>query len=383
MSCTNCYNGCSEIVSDQCVKYTGIDVPALGISNGDTLATVEQAIVDFLVPTLNGTGITPAISPSVICDLVKSFLPTCTTCTGFTLNQILTAIIQSVCSLQTQINAVNTTLATLNADYTIGTCLTGVTSSSDTHAVLQAVINTLCAVDDAVSNIVTDILPQYVLITDINDYIQNYINNAPGANLMCNKMVPYTPIPFYPTSAYLAGKFDSSGAGIGNWANIYLCNGNNPGVPDLRGWVPVGATTMGVNDFPNETRPGYNGNPTYTLGGTNGTNTVALTSANQLPPHNHSAVSVTQETPHRHKFSDDRNGPTDPLRANNDITPVVTTPAEAAISGEGSGNGKIYNTSASSTGLTVTTTVGVTGSGLPHNNYQPGKGLYYIIYIPA
>ena len=128
MSCTNCYNGCSEIVSDQCVKYTGNDVPELGITNGDTLATVEQAIVNFLVPAINGTGITPIINPAVICDAIKQFLPTCTTCTGFSLNQILTAIIQSVCSIQNQVNTINNTLDVLNSDYTLpADCLTGVT----------------------------------------------------------------------------------------------------------------------------------------------------------------------------------------------------------------------------------------------------------------
>ena len=37
MSCSNCFNGCTEIISDQCVRYTGFNIPALGISNGDTL----------------------------------------------------------------------------------------------------------------------------------------------------------------------------------------------------------------------------------------------------------------------------------------------------------------------------------------------------------
>ena len=42
MSCSNCFNGCAEITSDKCVKYTGADIPALGISYGDTLLHVEE-----------------------------------------------------------------------------------------------------------------------------------------------------------------------------------------------------------------------------------------------------------------------------------------------------------------------------------------------------
>jgi len=49
MSCKDCFNGCAETVSDQCVKYTGIDIPALGIENGDSLASVESALVTYLL----------------------------------------------------------------------------------------------------------------------------------------------------------------------------------------------------------------------------------------------------------------------------------------------------------------------------------------------
>jgi len=49
MSCTNCFNGCAETTSDQCVKYTGIDIPELGIVKGDPLAAVLQSINDAII----------------------------------------------------------------------------------------------------------------------------------------------------------------------------------------------------------------------------------------------------------------------------------------------------------------------------------------------
>ena len=51
-NCTDCYNGCTEIVSDRCVKYTGIDVPVLGIQTGDTLSHVEESIMISAWPEL-------------------------------------------------------------------------------------------------------------------------------------------------------------------------------------------------------------------------------------------------------------------------------------------------------------------------------------------
>lgn len=47
MSCQNCYNGCTDIISDKCTKYTGNNVPELGIENGDSLFSVQQSIFSF------------------------------------------------------------------------------------------------------------------------------------------------------------------------------------------------------------------------------------------------------------------------------------------------------------------------------------------------
>ena len=69
-NCSNCYNGCTEITSDKCVKYTGVDVPILGIKTGDSLSFVEQALITFLGSTLDGTGIQPVVPPSDICPEV-------------------------------------------------------------------------------------------------------------------------------------------------------------------------------------------------------------------------------------------------------------------------------------------------------------------------
>ena len=149
-TCSNCYNGCTEIVSDRCVKYTGIDVPVLGIQTGDSLSFVEQALITFLVSTLDGTGVKIDLAPTVVCELVNKYLPTCG---DLSIVDISKALIEAACDLQVQVTANTNAIVTLNADYTIG-CLTGVTSSSDTHAIVQAVINKLCALDTQFSTFV-------------------------------------------------------------------------------------------------------------------------------------------------------------------------------------------------------------------------------------
>ena len=110
MSCTNCFNGCSEIVSDKCVKYTGVAIPALGIQTGDTLEFVEQTLASFLITTLDGTGIKPIIDLQGVCSLFTNNIPVCVSCTGPTLNDLLQALIVTACDLESLIINVMATL---------------------------------------------------------------------------------------------------------------------------------------------------------------------------------------------------------------------------------------------------------------------------------
>ena len=117
MSCNNCFNGCTEIVSDQCVRYTGIAIPELGINNGDTLAAVELAITTYLIDALDGSGINPIVDPEIICNVISKYFAECAGCDGLSLNELLTAMIKAICDLQVQINATNATIAALEDAY--------------------------------------------------------------------------------------------------------------------------------------------------------------------------------------------------------------------------------------------------------------------------
>lgn len=368
MSCTNCFNGCTETVSDQCIKYTGNDIPALGILHGDTLLSVENAITSFLTTILAGTSITPTIDPSIICGLVSSNLPTCTQCDGISLNDIITALIKSTCSLQTQINVINQTLTTLNSPYTVG-CLTGITNTSNTHEVLQTVITKLCSTSSDLDLLISNIDNNYSSNgAELNAQIANYLSSIPGANFVYSKMVPYSIVPFYPTPAFLAGKFDSTGAGLGDWVKIYLCNGVN-NTPDLRGRTLVGANSMGTNSYVGSaTNPAVTGNPDYDLGTTQGANTVTLGIA-QIPNHTHAATVTVTDPGHTHALSNIQNN------ANNFGTNGFF---DQSLGGSTSG----LLTASSPTGITVSVSNASQGSGDSHSNIQPSIGVNYIMYIP-
>lgn len=375
MSCSNCFNGCTEIISDQCVKYTGYNIPALDISNGDTLADVELKITTFIIELSTGNGIIPVINPADLCPLVSGFLPGSG---DITLNDVISALIKSICALKTSVTAIESTLTTLNADYTIG-CLTGVTASSDTHAILQAAINKLCSTAADLTALELDVQTNYVQLADLNSLIQAYLDSIAPANLYKNRMVPYIAYEYYgPITS-----FDITGAGSGLFANVYLCNGNN-GTPDKRGRVAAGVTTgMGGGAMNPAVNPG-GANPNYTINFTTGQNAVTL-SATEIPSHTHTATATSTASPHSHFIAKDG--------ANiGDLT--STSPLDVLFDDGGTGAKFSYNlkstsgsadlgpTSNATVNVTTSVVVSPTGGGVAHNNIQPTIGAYYIMYIP-
>lgn len=371
MACNNCYNGCSETVSDKCVKYTGLDVPELGIENGDSLASVEQAIFDFLVPVLDGSGIRPIVDDQYLCNIIQSYLPTCTQCDGFTLNEIVEAIIRTICRLSTSIDSITATLTTLNSNYNIG-CLTGVTPSTDTHDVLQATIYKVCELVQDFADLQAYVTANTLTPSDVTDIIIAYLNTTSYFTQISSRMVPYGIVAFFPTPAIMAN-FDPNGAGIGAWNRIFLCNGEN-GTPDLRGRTLVGATSGMSGDtlLPDVSPGGFN--PAYNLGATAGSNSVTLLQS-QMPIHTHANTVTSSIDPatHSHKYAK---------------TDQANSPGQGVDIGYvGVGDDKHIGATLQDTSeVTITLTTSITnapaGSGQAHANNQPSIGIYYIMYIP-
>jgi microcystin-dependent protein len=384
MGCSNCFNGCPEIVSDQCVKYTGVDVPVLGIKKGDSLSYVEQAIIEFLTSTLDGTGIKINVPSNIICNLVKQYLPTCG---DLTVVDLITALIKAACDLQTQVNSIKSDLAVLNDDYTIG-CLTGVTASSDTHDIVQAIITKLCALDAAFTAFVLDVTTNYVKKSELNSLIQSYLDSiSPSVTQQYQKMVPYTVVEYYgPTS-----NFDGDGKGIAGlgWDKIYICNGQIVGgfpTPDKRGRIPVGAIQNVPGSLPLDPVIAPGGfNPNYALYGTAGTNSVQLTSVSQIPSHTHVATVTLTNPDHTHFTTTDPTENKDTLSASNSVQASAGDSDTGGLGYALRGNSltpTIGLTSPSKSDIDVDVVNSSTGGTDAHNNIPPVLACYYIMYIP-
>jgi microcystin-dependent protein len=364
MSCESCYNGCVVVTPDECVRYTGLDVPALGIYTGDTLKHVEQMITDKLVPLLTGTGDAITLASPDVCTLITGYLTA-----GLTHNSQdwIKALAKGECDLQAQVLAIDSILATLNADYSIG-CLSGVTASSDTHDIVQAIITNLCATAAGLTALELDVSTNYVKLADLNTLIQAYLDSQAGnVTQQYQKMVPYTAVEYYGPLT----NFDGTGAGKNNlgWNKVYLCNGLN-GTPDKRGRVGVGAI-VNVPGGPLNTAvdPIYVSNPNYAINDTIGANAITLTT-NQIPSHTHiaEATSIVTDPGHTHTFN---------------YLPKGGGDGSNVYGSEYGSSTKAVSTT--TTGITVTTNItnNNTGGGNSHANIQPVLACYYIMYIPS
>lgn len=369
MSCSNCYNGCTEISTDRCIRYTGIDVPVLGIKNGDSLSFVEQALIEFLTATLDGSGIVITLPPNTLCQIVSDNLPTCGELTASVLFE---ALVKSACDLQVQINTVaadvliiDNQLTALESNYDLrNTCLTSVTPSvtpsSGTHDVLQATINAVCQLKLDVQN-------NYVKIDDLDALIAAFIAGGAISTKYYVRMIPYAAVPYF---GALSG-FDANGVGIssGPWEKIYICNGYGGLTPDMRGRVTVGTNDgVGGGGPLNSVVAPVAPNPTISLNSNVGNFNVTL-NATQMPNHTHGATATSIVTPssHSHTYiATAGNGLADGSVSSHPVGPLNANGVTSSVT------------------IDVATNVNISpvGGGLSHENFQPSVGCYYIMYIP-
>jgi microcystin-dependent protein len=356
MSCTdNCFLNCEKVISDQCVMYTGPDVPLLGICNGDQLSTVENDIVNALLTALDGTGILPSTVTLQNCPfLANQFV-------GETanLNNLLQLLIDSSCTLKSMIDTINAQLATNNMNFNT-LCLQGLPATPTTNQIIQAVINTLCSINTTVNAIPTT----YVKLSDLNNLVQQQIQQY-LTNTQTNQINYYQYFPLLVALPYFGSlaNFDNTGKGLASagMTNMYLCNGLN-GTPDLRGRgvigavrnVPGGALDSAVD--PSNPANAY-ANVNYDLNDTAGENFHLLTIP-ETPSHSHGV----NDSGHAHIQTEYQ-----AINSGGNV-PVGFSGVGPEVSGS-------YSTKTSTTGITLSST----GGSNAHNNIQPSKAAYWII----
>ena len=380
MACTNnspCFSGCVQIISDKCIKYTGNTISFLGIEYGDTLLAVEEAITNYLATVLTGAGINPVL-PESICTLVNDYLPTEG---GITLNDVLSALINAVCDLDTALAVERARIDTIEDDYDVD-CIAA-DPSAGTHDILQLVIYDLCAAKIDIANLQLA-LNDYVLKSQITDYIQAYIDSQSTANKMYTRMVPYVIYPFWPTGDII-GNFDDTGKGSGDWEKIYICNGAY-GTPDLRGRSLTGVISgdiAGTGCLDAEVDDAF-GNPDYTLGMKEGVNRVTLQNA-EMPAHIHTGKVSIIDPGHKHMFASGKLLGEPGCGGYELYSPM----SDCQTMGMGTNAYHFFTKKEDGlngdqkTHITATLKLDPRGQSQAHYNIHPVYAVYYIMYIPS
>jgi microcystin-dependent protein len=363
MSCPNCFNNCDLIVSDDCIRYTGDSIPALGICTGQTLSQVEAIILTELQAVLNGTGINIS-SLTVGCDWMKAFI----TNNNTALSNLMQVLFDADCSLYQMIQNIE---SQIGQSYSFNTgCLTGLPANSGPNDVLQAAVTLLCSLNATVTAIASDYVKASQLNALVTTIIQNYTAQQQGSGGGTSigqfyvNMPPKTAFPYFGDLS----NFDNNGVGLPSkgFQNIYILNGLN-GTPDWRGRSVVGA----VNNIPGAAFPAAtdpnnpaNNNVNYSVGDMFGESSHVLI-AQEMPAHSHGV----NDAGHSHGL-----GP-------NGVVSYVgsSNSGNGHVSGGGNNGTSVAltQTDPAITGITITNA----GGNLGHNNVQPSTAAIWVAAI--
>lgn len=353
MSCVDCYNGCAQTTADACVKYTGPDIPLLGVSTGDPLSKLEEEIVNKLNEFAVGQGIDLSVI-DLKCTFLKDLFGCCKDKDLVNLIQLL---VDANCSLKTLIDSLN---AVVFAPYTFNTsCLTGLPANPTSNDILQAALNKLCAMNTTLNTINSD----YVKASQLNSLIAAYLSGSSTTIQQYTKMVPYVAYEYYGPLSNFA--LDGSGLPATGYDKVYMCVGqtiNGFTLPDKRGRTAVGVPLMPsppsappMDPIVDPTLP-QNAGTNYTLKQKFGTSYVTL-NVSELPAHTHGV----NDPGHKHTIVGLNKG------AGNGSNVV------------GVENGTLSKqTSTNTTNITINSA----GGNQSHENRQPSIAAYYIMFIP-
>ena len=397
--CTSCNtNVFGPKISDQTVQYTGPAITSLGICTGDTLAEIEGVLLQKIVNYATGVGISiPGIglAGSSCAALFSECISCCDSCTD--LPCLLTCYFNAICTLYTDVQAMQTELNSFSTGYNTA-CLSGVSSSSPLHDVLQELIVEFCALSSAFG-VLQGTLSNFQ--AGIGNTIGNFLATAitssqqapgltgphiaksgTGASLQLNFM-GFCPIgvvlPYVGSLSNFSGGVGLANTPVYGWS---LANGAN-GTVNMMGQVPVGITTMG-GSLPSNASTLSGSFVTTGIDGTfPGSATVTLNSG-QVP-----ATGITgslNDPGHNHGLYYSMEGAasgTDTQKINpigtgglynSAYTDLETVPASFPSSQVGGTVFIIYN----KTGISLGSDTRVAGGGGSHNNMQPSTGVYYI-----
>lgn len=306
-------DNCTDPVSDRCVKYTGVPIPALGICTGDTLNEITSVILEKVIGYASGEDI-ELQNITGNCEFVTLTLAN----KDKKLSTFIQQLFDNQCTLKAYIDAVDNKQEP-PFPYDLK-CLT-ITGTINRDRVIQAVIDKTCQNSTDITNIINqlgaisnpedpdepinpqdliDNITQTVLTTVLGN-----IGSCQGGITRSGSGLQQTLVfnAFCPTGTLLFGvyplsSFDNTGVGLPEkgMCGWYLANGNN-GTTDMRGFTASGATNIQGPALLTQVQDGGDTDLVTSIGARKGVYKVKLT-ASQLASHTH--IAEVNDTGHNH-----------------------------------------------------------------------------------
>lgn len=343
--------GCSGMpVSSNCTYYEGPSIPLFGICTGDPITYVIKAITDKILELIAEDELELASITLDNCNIIKDKLGA----KDKTYANLIQVLIDYQCTLTELVNTLQEQIdgSPSNVSYAFDLkCITPVGTPANTDAIVQGIINKVCALETQVNNIG----PNVEVI--VNEAAGTFLGSAITANgnrgitkagsgstttINFYALVPpLCPIPYIGP----ASNFDSNGKGLVGTAydGWYFLDGQN-GRLDARGRVLVPAVLDvpggGLDPAVDPTQP-YNPSTSYRNGDKFGENYHKLT-LGELP----SVQPIINDPGHSHTYlkplqfsNGDKSGAPDYVAVQNGQTTVATT----GITINPFGGGDIHN----------------------------------------
>lgn len=375
--CNNCSNtdiNCSDNYSSNCIIWDGTDIECLGISKGDNLTFIENAIAEKVCLILDSINLTNVSLCGDILTLIEN--------KDKNVANLLQALITESCTLRELIANIENTPAQIGVNVDIK-CLSinidpcDIDKSLDLNIVLQTIINGYCALKTQVDNIeiqigesVTNVINETIIDGVLSNKLlscqpNRIVKSGAASTAVLNYrgfVPPFVALPYFGSLSY----FDGTGKGIIGtpMCNYNICNGNN-GTPDLRGFTIVGAINGAgggtLSPLVDPTLP-QNAGMNYSIGDSGGENRHKLT-ISEIPSHGHGFVAA----PHTHTVA---------LKYQTSSGSQTQTLMTDAVDGI---PGSPFVKTTSST--IITGTISNTGSDQYHENRMPFKAAIWIMMV--
>ena len=283
-------------VSSNCTYYEGPTIPLFGICTGDPITFTTKAITDKILALIAEDELELSSITLDNCNIMKQKLGA----KDKTYANLIQILIDYQCTLTQLIESLQNQIddSPSNAPYAFNLlCITPVGTPVNTDAIVQGIINKVCALETTVNNLGTNV--EIV----VNDAVGNYLGSAFTAtgNRGFTKtgsasttkinfyafVPPFCPIPYVGP----ASNFDSNGKGVvgSPYENWVLLDGQG-GRLDARGRTLVAAvkgllSTNALDPAVDPTQP-FNPSTNYGLGDKFGENYHKPT-LNEMYPHSH------------------------------------------------------------------------------------------------